>query len=487
MLSRHEDQSESSAVLMRRGVRSDSLLQARLEETSVKNTKGLWRAYDAFFSTAVSWSMTDQTSVISVDYLCRRIAELQKTQFTFRLGEERSYLKFLAPDENSADVCVVEAAIFHEGDTPCEQYCYTNSDLVSGLHTLKQRANNVTWIHIKDLRAISAIAEQFELNRCAASLFSDMRCHSSISAFQDGIFVSICFIRMVSYSAKLFKVYYYSKGNAVITFERELCSEESSEDDDVRRKSVAALVSSICATDEETLRKISKIMLNLKNLSLASGVCTDVLARLRASSNDVSSVSVLYLLYEIGMQCLFASEGFVELVSRSATYEKTQVHQRRMTTRACLNIYRDLDVLLVALRLSKRLCDEIDLAIAAMLNKSSAEFEAFRKEHMTTSEQNLYISELADSFHHRSLVVEEQLFSVEYVHNSLTKVVEMGTQRDNRNLSLVATIFLPLSFLAGVFGMNFYPGGDSSILLLNTEKGPLWFGVICIGKRSFIF
>lgn len=52
-------------------------------------------------------------------------------------------------------------------------------------------------------------------------------------------------------------------------------------------------------------------------------------------------------------------------------------------------------------------------------------------------------------------------------------------------LSLIATVFLPITFLTGVFGMNFQEHGGYTINLVNNKHGPYVFYSMCI--LVFIF
>ena len=65
-------------------------------------------------------------------------------------------------------------------------------------------------------------------------------------------------------------------------------------------------------------------------------------------------------------------------------------------------------------------------------------------------------------------------------------VTNLRTINTQTLLSLVATIFLPLTFLSGVFGMNFQGINAEGIseyymVMLNDPLGPKYFGIICLG------
>lgn len=67
----------------------------------------------------------------------------------------------------------------------------------------------------------------------------------------------------------------------------------------------------------------------------------------------------------------------------------------------------------------------------------------------------------------------------------LSATVQLRSSNTSIVLSLIATTFLPMSFLAGVFGMNFEKNAHYSIGMLNMAYGPTIFVVMCLGKYGF--
>lgn len=71
------------------------------------------------------------------------------------------------------------------------------------------------------------------------------------------------------------------------------------------------------------------------------------------------------------------------------------------------------------------------------------------------------------------------------IRSTLITVGDARTTQINTALSMVATVFLPLSFLTGVFGMNFDGGTDGKypigLELLNDPYGALIFWAITFG------
>ena len=71
----------------------------------------------------------------------------------------------------------------------------------------------------------------------------------------------------------------------------------------------------------------------------------------------------------------------------------------------------------------------------------------------------LCVAELEDSFRFRKLCLQAQLEECDVLSESLEHRMDLTSERHSMYLNLVATVFLPLTFFAGVFGMNFQVDG----------------------------
>jgi hypothetical protein len=62
--------------------------------------------------------------------------------------------------------------------------------------------------------------------------------------------------------------------------------------------------------------------------------------------------------------------------------------------------------------------------------------------------------------HNNAMATERESVRPPSPPSSLPSFARPSLKPRQKNLNLVATFFLPLSFLAGIFGMNFYENGE---------------------------
>jgi len=96
-----------------------------------------------------------------------------------------------------------------------------------------------------------------------------------------------------------------------------------------------------------------------------------------------------------------------------------------------------------------------------------------------------YLFDLSDNFVFVNHCLQRELDESHRLKIALDGTITLRTSNTNIVLSLIATIFLPLTFLAGVFGMNFQEDGGFSIGLLNQDYGPTVFYSMCTCKFNY--
>jgi hypothetical protein len=89
----------------------------------------------------------------------------------------------------------------------------------------------------------------------------------------------------------------------------------------------------------------------------------------------------------------------------------------------------------------------------------------------------LYDLENSFSFVHSCL--ENEAKEVKVISEAIDSISQMRADNTALVLSLIATVFLPATFLTGVFGMNFQEHGGYTIQIVNSKYGPLVFYCLC--------
>mmetsp|Transcript_14313 Transcript_14313/g.14962 ORF Transcript_14313/g.14962 Transcript_14313/m.14962 type:complete len:318 (+) Transcript_14313:495-1448(+) len=193
----------------------------------------------------------------------------------------------------------------------------------------------------------------------------------------------------------------------------------------------------------------------------------------------VCQLGSFYLLYEIGTETLAISDSLIEFLSRTIFHLKQQVH-RRITYRQKLHFHRKIDILLANVRMVATFVEEIHRNLTQILNKTSVEFDIVLNRNAFSWEQIVYISCLIDSYEFKATCLQRQLHDVHSMEIAMGHVTAVRNEKTSVDLALVATVFLPLTFFAGVFGMNFQEDGGYTMEVLNRKYGPEFFWALCV-------
>ncbi len=98
-----------------------------------------------------------------------------------------------------------------------------------------------------------------------------------------------------------------------------------------------------------------------------------------------------------------------------------------------------------------------------------------------------YFVDLSDSFLFTESCVQNVVNDLGRVGRELDAAMQLRTTNTSIILSLVATVFWPLTFISTVFGMNFAIGGGFTVDMLNSSQGVNLFIMMCVGESIFMF
>ena len=153
------------------------------------------------------WTVLDQKRLVSMDYLCHRSLEFHNNHHTFRASGNYDYSIEMGPPLLSD--YAMEVQKFHPDDetAPASHLLHFGELQKGHLSQFKvEPSSGVYWFHLKDIRGLNFLASHVQMAPLAVSLFYDLRGRSTISALDDGLFVSFCIVTLNGNDAELHKV-----------------------------------------------------------------------------------------------------------------------------------------------------------------------------------------------------------------------------------------------------------------------------------------
>jgi Mg2+ and Co2+ transporter CorA len=314
--------------------------------------------------------------------------------------------------------------------------------------------NKLIWINILNLDILPLFAQQLNWHPVALTLFADIRAYSTIVHLKGAHVIALCYFRMESDGSTVFnKLYIYISESVVVTFEVTVMKSSSSR-----------------LLDDEPLE----------------GCCSTVFSRWGTVRKMIQKYGSLFLVYELGQQVVSAQDTLLEFIAITLAYFRKQA-----TTHL---LHSD------KLKLIKNIhCLEGSVNMIQHFMRDNYEhlsfFKAIPKMHAAQAVQHSFVMASvllnADTVPFMTDLVDSFLFTYDCITNEvietgrLSKAVDMlGAMREGNaamSLSLVATIFLPATFLTGVFGMNFIDPNTQHyfIRILNHHEGVYYFYTMC--------
>jgi Mg2+ and Co2+ transporter CorA len=351
--------------------------------------------------------------------------------------------------------------------------------------------NELTWIHIKDPAVLPSLGDRFNIHDLCLSGFSDLRAYSSYVPVPGAVFVSFCTFSLGMKKANMFKVFIYVTKNVVITFEREVMPDLLEVDGPVQ--------DNVCSTVMSSFEKIQKNCCNLGGI---------------------------YLMYSLALQSLSMQDSIIDFFSRALYYFKQKVSTRQYHKEK-LKIARQMHCVSVSVTMIKNSIIHAEETFVRILSGAmTGTFTVDTPEHedeegekegsegfqivqlngitgkvttaprvpllaplgLVTADHTPYLLDIVDSYKFANHILMTELEEVQALHLAMDALTTLRSINTSTLLSFVATIFLPLNFVCGVFGTNFVDDeGLYYMKILNDPQGPTYFLIMCVASVVLIF
>jgi hypothetical protein len=298
------------------------------------------------------------------------------------------------------------------------------------------------------------------------------------------------------------------------------------------------VTSAISPKERESNTNITSTVVTGNTQSITYKVMQYFFKNMIKLKKNVLELGIFYLMYEISLHLLTFYDGSIEYLSSSLSYFNRIVHlnllhRERLTMKIKIHMlsagisllrksiegcvetiarlsFRDIDLVDEhyrnnSLNESTTTDSVFSVHYAATPMASSSSSSQGRGNRHTNNGGNhshgkghditaslkdvhlLYLLDMNDAYVFKRNCLQKQQEEIKRVETELDATIALRTTNTNTILSLIATTFLPLSFFAGVFGMNFTVDGGYTISLLNQNYGPDVFIGLCLCKSLVIF
>jgi Mg2+ and Co2+ transporter CorA len=436
----------SSELTRRTGSITDQQQQERKSDAGME--------YDKFLSsTSALWTIIDQKRLIALHGLHRRMLEYHNN-IHFK---DSSMIPMGGEDEEEKELMVVQAIRFSPNKVE-KPFTITFGELPRFCQRMKKEQSEheggFLWIHIRDLIALDVIVQEFQIHELLAACFQDLRAYSSFVPAFGEMLLSIITCMRENNDFNMYKMYIYVSQHIILTFQAELLPD-------------------IMDPELSSPDKLVNIFFN--NFLILRPRCL--------------KYGPIYLLYEIAVHTIKAMDSCLEFVSYSLSFFNRVVHLR-LLHRERLAILVKMHMISSGIRFFKQFTEENNRNILELLTASLQLVQEIpgglghllAHNSIVQSAHIPYFHDLADIYDFIRTSLTQQMYESLRLETELDATMQLRATNTTIMLSLIATIFLPLTFFAGVYGMNFTIDGGFTIPMLNYSNGPLIFYTMCVGK-----
>jgi len=314
------------------------------------------------------------------------------------------------------------------------------------------------WIQLQDLSTLNDITAVFDLHPVVKLAFTDLRARSTfVPIIPNESFVltlTFCHLRTNGQHCGIAKLFIYVSKNIVITYESEVLS-VAEESDDI-------LGMDIFIYDQEIVNAVNK--------------------KLDFLLPELCRYGTTFLLYNVALEGLRLQDQLVEFCSRSISFHKQLVDKVQNDINNSF-IFRKVRILESSLVLIKSQIVTSCDAITQCIGIGDQRLASVNDRNGTSSySRDPYLKYVLDAFRYVQDTIIRKVDEVQILHADMESLSQLVTARIALLLSLYFSLFVPLNFLTGIFGMNFSANdyNEYSIGILNDPDGVTYFWILCI-------
>ena len=314
------------------------------------------------------------------------------------------------------------------------------------------------WIQLQDLSTLNDITAVFDLHPVIKLAFTDLRARSTfVPIIPNESFVltlTFCHLRTNGQHCGIAKLFIYVSKNIVITYESEVLSVSEDSDD--------ILGIDIFIYDQEIVNAVNK--------------------KLEFLLPELCRYGTTFLLYNVALEGLRLQDQLVEFCSRSISFHKQLVDKVQNDINNSF-IFRKVRILESSLVLIKSQIVTSCEAITQCIGIGDQRLGSLDDKSGTSSySRDPYLKYVVDAFHCVQDTIIRKVDEVQILHADMESLSQLVTARIALLLSLYFSLFVPLNFLTGIFGMNFSANdyNEYSIGILNDPDGVYYFWILCI-------
>ena len=321
----------------------------------------------------------------------------------------------------------------------------------------------VLWIQLQDLSTLNDISAVFKLHPMVKTSFTDLRARSTfVSIDPNKLFVltlTFCHLRTNGQHCGIAKLFVYVSKNVIITYESEVLSVSEETHDDI---------------------------LNMEYYRYDQEIVNAINNKLDFLLPELCNYGTPFLLYNLAIEGLRLQDQLVEFCSRSISFHKQLVDKVQNDINNSF-IFRKVRILESSLVLIKSQIVTSVNAIDRCMGGSGKNVRYESNNELKNDEQlnyrtDPYLNYALDAYYYVEDTIIRKVDEVQGLHSDMESLSQLVTARIALLLSLYFSLFVPLNFLTGIFGMNFQANDDEtySIGILNDPNGVYYFWLLCL-------